>query len=221
LLDQIRYVIRLKHYSYRTEQTYVQWIRRYILFHNKQHPKDMGVPEIETFLTYLATTENVAVSTQNQAFSALLFLYRHVLDIELDDRIDALRARTSRYIPTVLTPEETKDVIKRMSERCQNQVLRGFRLRQLQAKPCTTMIYTHVMHRGGRGVISPLDEVLFGNRFEINSQIKAVGLITHCITHQPDRINRLQNCLGIFGEFLQGQITTGRHFIHIHIDLSI
>ncbi len=113
LLDQVRDSIRLKHYSYRTEQTYVQWIRRYILFHNKQHPKNMGVPEIETFLTYLATTENVAASTQNQAFSALLFLY--VLDIELDDRIDALRARTSRYLPTVLTPEETKDVIKRMS----------------------------------------------------------------------------------------------------------
>jgi integron integrase len=115
LLDQVRDAIRLKHYSHRTEQTYVQWIRRYILFYNKQHPKDMGVPEIETFLTYLATTENVAASTQNQAFSALLFLYRHVLDIELDDRINALRARTSRYLPTVLTPEKTKDVIKRMS----------------------------------------------------------------------------------------------------------
>jgi Phage integrase, N-terminal SAM-like domain len=72
LLDQVRDAIRLKHYFYRTEQTYVQWIRRYILFHNKQHPKDMEVPEIETFLTYLATTENVAASAQNQAFSALL-----------------------------------------------------------------------------------------------------------------------------------------------------
>lgn len=75
----------------------------------------MGVPEIEAFLTHLAVTENVAASTQNQAFSSLLFIYRHVLEIELDDRIDALRARTSRYLPTVLTPEETKDVIKRMS----------------------------------------------------------------------------------------------------------
>jgi integron integrase len=115
LLDQVRDVIRLKHYSYRTEQTYVQWIRRYILFHNKRHPIDMGVPEIEAFLTHLATKENVAASTQNQAFSSLLFLYRHVLNIELDERINALRARKSRYLPTVLTIEEVQAVIKRMS----------------------------------------------------------------------------------------------------------
>jgi integron integrase len=115
LLDQVRDAIRLKHYSYRTEETYVQWIRRYILFHNKRHPQEMGVPEIEAFLTHLATVENVAASTQNQAFSALLFLYRQVLQIQLDDRIDALRARRSRYLPTVLTPEEAKAIIQQMS----------------------------------------------------------------------------------------------------------
>jgi Phage integrase, N-terminal SAM-like domain len=76
LLDQVRDAIRLKHYSYRTEETYVQWIRRYILFHNKRHPNQMGVPEIEAFLSHLATVDNVAASTQNQAFSALLFLSR-------------------------------------------------------------------------------------------------------------------------------------------------
>jgi Phage integrase, N-terminal SAM-like domain len=96
LLEQVRDAIRLKHYSYRTEATYVQWIRRYILFHNKRHPKEMGVPEIEAFLTCLAVAENVAASNQNQAFSALLFLYRHVLQIPLDDCIDALRAKRSR-----------------------------------------------------------------------------------------------------------------------------
>ena len=115
LLDRVRDAIRLKHYSYRTEQTYVQWIRRFILFHNKRHPQKMSVPEIEAFLTHLAVTENVAASTQNQAFSSLLFLYRHVLEMDLDDRINALRARTSRYLPTVLTPEETKEIIKQMS----------------------------------------------------------------------------------------------------------
>jgi integron integrase len=115
LLDQVRDAIRLKHYSYRTEETYVQWIRRYILFHHKRHPKDMGVPEIEAFLTHLATIDNVAASTQNQAFSALLFLYRHVLEIQLDDRIDALRARRSRYLPTVLTSEEAKAIIQQLS----------------------------------------------------------------------------------------------------------
>ena len=75
LLDQVRDVIQLKHYFYRTEETYVQWIRRYILFHNKRHPLEMGRAEIEAFLTHLAVQGQVAASTQNQALSALLFLY--------------------------------------------------------------------------------------------------------------------------------------------------
>lgn len=79
LLDQVRGAIRIKHYSYRTEETYVQWIRRYILFHNKRHPRDMGVPEMEAFLTHLAVTKHVAAATQNQALSALIFLYQQVL----------------------------------------------------------------------------------------------------------------------------------------------
>jgi hypothetical protein len=72
LLDQVRDVLRLKHYSLRTEDSYVDWIKRYILFHHKRHPKDMGVKEIEAFLTYLAVDSQVAASTQNQAFSALM-----------------------------------------------------------------------------------------------------------------------------------------------------
>jgi Phage integrase, N-terminal SAM-like domain len=79
LLDQVRDAIRLKHYSYRTEETYIQWIRRYILFHDKRHPQEMGVPEIKSFLTHLAVEGNVTASTQNQALNAILFLYRHVL----------------------------------------------------------------------------------------------------------------------------------------------
>ena len=74
LLDQVREAIQLRHYSYHTEETYVQWIRRYILFHNKRHPIEMGRTEIEAFLTHLAVQEQVAASTQNQALSALLFL---------------------------------------------------------------------------------------------------------------------------------------------------
>lgn len=101
LLDQVRDAIRLRHYSYRTEETYVQWIRRYILFHNKRHPKDMGIPEIEAFLTHLAVNKHVAAATQNQALSALLFLYRQVLDQPLDSRIDAIRAKRSYKLPTV------------------------------------------------------------------------------------------------------------------------
>jgi site-specific recombinase XerD len=97
LLDRVRQAIRLKHYSYRTEQTYVSWIKRYILFHNKQHPKDMGVEEVRTFLSHLAVVDNVASSTQNQALSALLFLYKVVLEQELES-VDALRAKKTRYL---------------------------------------------------------------------------------------------------------------------------
>jgi site-specific recombinase XerD len=77
LLDQVRDSLRVKHYAYRTEESYVQWIQRYILFHNKRHPKDMAESEVQAFLTHLAVEGNVAASTQNQALSALLFLYRH------------------------------------------------------------------------------------------------------------------------------------------------
>src|SRR5438067_1575 len=83
LLDEVRAVIRLKHYSIRTEQAYTDWIRRFILFHGKRHPKAMAEAEVAAFLSHLATEGNVAVSTQNQALSALLFLYREVLKVEI------------------------------------------------------------------------------------------------------------------------------------------
>ncbi|HED04400.1 MAG TPA: hypothetical protein ENI60_06500 [Candidatus Fraserbacteria bacterium] len=79
LLSWVRETIRIKHYSIRTEEAYVSWIKRYILFHNKRHPFQMGSPEVEAFLTHLAIEQHVAASTQNQAFNALLFLYREVL----------------------------------------------------------------------------------------------------------------------------------------------
>jgi site-specific recombinase XerD len=93
LLDHVRDAIRLKHYSRHTEQAYVTWIKRYVFFHDKRHPKDMGATDIEAFLTHLAVQEKVAASTQNQALSALLFLYRDVLRQPLDGSIDAIRAR--------------------------------------------------------------------------------------------------------------------------------
>jgi site-specific recombinase XerD len=115
LLDQVRDAIRLKHYSYRTEETYVQWIRRYILFHNKRHPNEMGTPEIEAFLTHLAIEGQVAAATQNQALNAILFLYRHVLQRELDRRIDAIRAKRPIRLPVVLSPEEARAIIQQTS----------------------------------------------------------------------------------------------------------
>ena len=105
LLDQVRDTIRLKHYSIRTENSYVDWIRRYILFHNKRHPNEMGAPEVEAFLTHLAVNEHVAASTQNQALSALLFLYREVLKQDLGP-VDAFHAKKPKRLPTVLTRDE-------------------------------------------------------------------------------------------------------------------
>jgi len=116
LLDLTRDKIRLKHYSIQTEKSYVDWIKRFIFFHNKKHPVDMGKVEIEEFLSYLATTRQVAPSTQNQAFNALLFLYTQVLGIDLrDENIQALRAKERKHIPTVLSKEEVLLVISNLS----------------------------------------------------------------------------------------------------------
>ena len=101
LLDQVRHRIRLKHYSIRTEQAYVDWIRRYIHFHGKRHPAVMGAPDIEAFLTDLAVARNVAAATQNQARSALLFLYREILAIELPWLENVQPAKTSTRLPVV------------------------------------------------------------------------------------------------------------------------
>lgn len=114
LLDQLRDAIRIKHYSYSTEKTYIHWAKRYILFHNKRHPAEMGVPEIEAFLSHLAQEGNVSASTQNQAFNAILFLYRNVLKIELVTPIHALRAKRSEHLPTVLSKDEVPRVISAM-----------------------------------------------------------------------------------------------------------
>ncbi len=98
LLEQVSDVIRLKHYSYKTEKSYVNWIKRYIIFHNKRHPKEMSGKEIEEFLTHLAVEENVAASTQNQALNAILFLYKEVLKQELDLQVDAVRCENIKML---------------------------------------------------------------------------------------------------------------------------
>jgi integron integrase len=115
LLDQVRDRLRLKHYSIRTETQYVQWIRRFILFHDKRHPRDMGVAELEAFLTHLAVEGRVAASTQNQALSALLFLYREVLAINLPWLDNVVRAKTPQRLPVVLTRQEVVSVLDGMS----------------------------------------------------------------------------------------------------------
>ncbi len=111
LLDQVREKIRLKHYSYRTEQQYVGWIRRFILFHEKQHPRDLGAPHVEAFLSHLAIKRSVAASTQNQALAAILFLYRHVLQIELPWLNNVVRSKRPQRLPVVLAREEVRSVL--------------------------------------------------------------------------------------------------------------
>lgn len=114
LLDQVRDRIRVKHYSIRTEQAYVDWCRRFIRFHGKRHPSAMGKPEVEAFLTHLAVDGHVASSTQNQAKSAILFLYREVLQQELPWLDDVTQARESRRLPVVLTHSEVRAVLDRL-----------------------------------------------------------------------------------------------------------
>jgi len=112
LLDIVREKIRFKHYSISTERTYIHWIKRYIFFHGKKYPIEMGKMEIEQFLTHLAVKNRVSPTTQNQAFSAILFLYKEVLGVDLsDENIQALRAQERKHIPVVLTKDEVKQVI--------------------------------------------------------------------------------------------------------------
>ncbi len=117
LLDLVREKIRFKHYSYSTEKTYVHWIKHYIFFHHKKHPVEMGKIEIEMYLTKLATKDKVSPSTQNQAFSAILFLYKEVLGVDTSEwNIQAFRAQERKHIPVVLTKEELKVVLQNVSK---------------------------------------------------------------------------------------------------------
>jgi integron integrase len=106
--------LRVKHYSKRTEEAYVQWIKRYILHHGKRHPRDMGVAEVEDFLTHLAVARNVSASTQNQAKSALLFLYKEVLEIELPWLDNVTQAKASKRMPVVLNKPEVQTLLNRL-----------------------------------------------------------------------------------------------------------
>jgi len=116
LLDRVRHAARLRHLSPRTEDSYVGWIRRFILFHDKRHPDEMGAPEVIVFLTHLAVERRVEANTQNQALSALLFLYRVILGRELEGLDAAARAHSSRPLPVVLTRDEVRAVLGQLSE---------------------------------------------------------------------------------------------------------
>jgi hypothetical protein len=138
LLDQLQTQFRLKHYSNRTEEAYIMWARRFILFHQKRHPRDMGVPEIEQFLSDLAVTHHVAGSTQNQALCALMFLYWKVLHIELGN-VQAIRAHTPRKLPTVFSRQEIAQIFAHLDG--------------------IYWLMGYVLNRGRKGVVSPADMV--------------------------------------------------------------
>lgn len=114
LLDKVRLELRTKHYSRKTETAYTNWIKRFIFFHNKRHPKDMGAEEIKSFITNLATNHHVSSSTQNQALQAILFLYKNVLKkgIEFIDTIS--RTRRIKHLPVVFSRNEASDIIKKL-----------------------------------------------------------------------------------------------------------
>ena len=134
LLDRVREVNRLRHGSRSTEKSYIGWIRRFILFHDKRHPAEMGAPEVAQFLSSLVVEGRVAASTQNQALSALLFLYRYVLHQELPWLDDVVRARRPKHLPIVLTRDEVRAVISKLdgTPRLMAGLLYGSGLRLLE-----------------------------------------------------------------------------------------
>lgn len=114
LLDQLREQLRIRHYSLRTEDAYVDWVRRFILFHGKRHPRDMGAPEVQAFLSHMAVARGVSPSTQNQAKAALLFLYRHALEADLPWLTEVIQAKRQPRLPIVLTPGEVSLLFDQM-----------------------------------------------------------------------------------------------------------
>lgn len=157
LLDQVRQAIRLRHYSRRTEQAYVRWIRRYIHFHDRRHPVELGGEAVTRFLSWLAEERRVSASTQTQALSALLFLYRHVLRLDLPWMTEVVRAPARPKVPVVLTREEVRVVVRRMQgvERLVIMLLYGSGLRLLEALRMRVkdidLDQDQIVVRGGKG----------------------------------------------------------------------
>src|SRR5262245_61720446 len=157
LLDRVRAAARLRHYSRRTEVAYVGWIRRYIVFHGKRHPAELGAPEVTRFLSSLAVDGRVAASTQNQALGALLFLYRDVLELDLPWLEGVVRAKRPERLPVILTREEVAAILRPLTgvPRLMASLLYGSGLRLLEC--CRLRIQdidfarNQIVVRGGKG----------------------------------------------------------------------
>ena len=185
LLDQVRQAVRLRHFSPRTEESYVAWIRRYVRFHALRHPRELGAADVTRFLTSLAEARRLSASSQTQALSALLFLYKEVLHRQLESVIPIPRAKQPVRLPVVLDRDEVRLLLSRLvgPPRIAALLMYGSGLRLLEAlhlrvkdldfrmgeivvrellghrDVATTMIYTHVLNRGGLGVRSPVDRL--------------------------------------------------------------
>ena len=157
LLDQVREALRLRHYSVRTERAYVRWIRRFVLFHDKRHPAELGGDDVTRFLSWLAQERNVSASTQTQALCALLFLYRHVLRLDLPWMTEVARAPARPRIPIVLGRDEVRAVLRRLEgvDRLVVMLLYGSGLRLLEALRLRVKDVDFDQHqltvRGGKG----------------------------------------------------------------------
>lgn len=157
LLEQLADKIRSMHYSHKTEDAYVNWAKRYILFHQKRHPREMGAKEVEAYLIYLATTAKVSASTQNQCLEAIKYLYRYVLEMPIET-LNSLRAKEGKHLPTVLNREDTRKVLDAIENEVFNLMARllygaGLRLRecqQLRFKDIDFSSYI-ITVRGGKG----------------------------------------------------------------------
>jgi len=157
LLTVVREKMRARHFSYRTENAYIGWIRRFILYHGKRHPSEMGAPEVEGFLTHLAVERRVSASTQNQALGAILFLYRHALEIELPWLENVVRARKPVHMPVVLPRREVQALLGQLEPPFNliAQLLYGSGLRLLEALRLRVkdidFEYSQVVVRDGKG----------------------------------------------------------------------
>lgn len=157
LLDQVRTAIRLRHYSLRTEKAYVHWIKRFILFHNKRHPCEMGESEVGQFLSFLATESHVSASTQNQALNALLFLYREVLETPIGYINGVVRAKRPKRLPVVLSRPEVKGILEFLegTEWLMAMLLYGAGLRLMECLRLRVkdidLVTNQIIVRGGKG----------------------------------------------------------------------
>ncbi len=187
LLDEVRDAIRVRHYSIRTEQAYIDWIRRFIIFHNKRHPLEMGEKEISQFLTHLAVNRNVAASTQNQALSAILFLYRQVLNRPLDWIDNIERAKKPERLPVVLTRDETRALLDQLKgvNHLIASLLYGSGLRLMEALRLRVkdieFHYNQIIVRDGKGAKDRVTMLPLSLKDPLRDQLKRA-----CAIHQAD-----------------------------------